>query len=722
MRNPFERGYTLARTTLKRAWLRRGAARLISAQAMPDPAFLALFDLEAVSAHLARGDAPAAKAALLDHYRRRTLPAWPAPSMMITDLRLDLDQLSRAEIVDRANAILDYRISYSTLKPRITPAGHIDWRFNPTSSREWLRRLNRHQWWPVLGLAYSHTGDERYAVAFVTQMLDWIVRNPPLSRKDEKSPVWRLMETGLRMSVAWIPAFALFYTSPSFTDAAKLMMLKSIYDHCRFLARFKTNRNHLLREINGLAHVSVYFPEFIDAKAWQQIALDRLECELRQQINPDGSHIEVSTGYQWLVVDELGKAYDLLRMHNLSLPNENLAARLESMYQLLAYVIRPDFRFPELNDGFLLWPNSRLARAGEVFGRADFTYVGTAGGQGDAPPQTSVAFNDGGLYVMRSDWTKEARYLIFDAGPYGGPHGHEDKLSIEVCAFGQPFVVDPGSYSYEETDPFRLYFVGSQGHNTALVDGLSQVRRWNKAHLNPQAGPGNHAVWIGQPDFDYVAASYTEGYGVFQLHRPPAAAIVNDVSHTRRILFVKPDYWLMIDELQAAALHTYQLLFHAAPEVAPCFGPEQRVVLGTTPDGPRLYLIPVDTQNLQVSSVTGSEAPIQGWYSTGHLDKVPASVVLYERKGCASTILTTLLYPCAAGQTAEEVSIAPLEVSPGDGLAFVVTTGRGRDYLLLSQNDRAKRFGPYQSSGGVAGVRTDRHGNVLGQFEWKTSR
>ena len=225
-------------------------------------------------------------------------------------------------------------------------------------------------------------------------------------------------------------------------------MLRSLYDHARFLSLFKTSRNHLLRESNGLAFFSIYLPEFKEAKQWQKVALSRLDRELTKQINQDGSHIEVSTGYQWLVIDELEAAYDLLQSNNLTLPKEDLAASLEKMYNMLAYLVRPDNTFPEINDGFIRWQYTRLAKAGKKFGRNDFVFIGTDGIQGKEPRGTSMAFEDAGIYVMRSDWTSEARYLLFDAGPYGGPHGHEDKLSIELFAFGQPFIVDSCSYTY----------------------------------------------------------------------------------------------------------------------------------------------------------------------------------------------------------------------------------------------------------------------------------
>jgi hypothetical protein len=715
--NLFVRGAVRGQSVIERIWRDATSPRLVSAQTLPDEDFLALFGIKEVSAALEQADLVTAKSNLLTYYGRRVTPAWPAPPRTITDLRLNLETLSQEDLIVVANSILAYEFYTTAIRPRITTEGKIDWHFNPTSSREWLLRLNRHQWWPVLGLAYAQTGDERYATAFVAQMLDWITTNLPPQRRNEKSSTWRLMEAGMRMRVSWIPSFALFYESPTFTDEAKLLMLRSIYDHAQFLSHFKTNRNHLLRESNGLAYVSVYFPELKEAKRWQQIALTRLDQELSKQINQDGSHIEVSTGYQWVVTDEFEKTYDLLQTNNLSLPRENLAAWLEKMYQVLAYLVRPDGTFPEVNDGFIRWQYTRLVQAGKKFDRDDFIYIGTAGKQGSAPKYGSVEIRDAGWYVMRSDWTRDARYLLFDAGPYGGPHGHEDKLSIELFAFSQPFIVDSGSYTYEKTDRFRTYFVGSQGHNTILVDGQSQIRRWQHENLSPKSALGDYAFWINRPEFDYVAATYSDGYSLFSLKKPKDPAIINDVIHTRRILFVKPDYWVMVDELHASKLHNYQLLFHVPPEIVVRSGPDNRVILETVPGAPRLHLIAADSQNIKVRWLAGSEDPIQGWYSEDHHYKTPSTVVIFERENSKSIILTTLLYPCSAGEMADEVSIDGLEVPGGKGLGFVVATHYGRDYLMFSQGEGLKHFGPYQSTGTVAGVRTDNNGDVKAQFE-----
>jgi len=706
---------------LERTWISVTSPRMVSAHHMPDEAFLAKFRLPDVAALLARGDTLAARQALGAHYRQRRTPTWPDPPNEIRDLRLNIHELSHEQLIALADSISEYHFVLGASPPTLTPEGTIAWGYSPTSDREWLWALNRHEWWVILGVAYARTGDERYTTAFVSIMLDWIAQNPPPIRRNERSPSWRLMEVGLRLRLSWLPCFALFQNSPVFTDTAKLTMLRSIYDHARFLMLFKTNRNHLLRESVGLACVSTYFPEFIEASRWRQIALARLDTALIQQVNRDGFHIEVSTGYQSLVIEEFQIAYDLLQSHHLTLPHQDLAAWLKRMYGAMAQLVRPDGAFPQVNDGIVFWDSAQLAEAGERFERDDWVYIGTGGCRGTLPAHTSIALTDAGLYVMRSDWTKDARYLLFDAGPYGGPHGHEDKLSIEVFAWGQAFIVDPGTYTYNRDDPFRVYFIGSQGHNTVLMDGKSQIRRWRKENLTPKTAPGDYATWITNSGFDYVSASYSEGYSQFRLDKPEQAVIIRDVIHTRRVLFVKPDYWLIVDELEASAPHCYQMLFHTAPEIVVRAGPDGRAILGTTPGAASLHLIPAGPHLGKFNWLKGCEDPIQGWYSPGWERKMPAATIAYERTSDSSTLLATLLYPCPAGQGGDQVSISPLRVSEEKGYAFVVLSNNGSDFLLFSPDSGVKRFGPYQSRGRIAVVRTDQHRNILSRFEWDGS-
>ncbi len=687
--------------------------KMHSVQALSDEEFLKCLQIISVNDYLRVGDTGAAKRAVIEYYQNRHKPVWPKVTSCLTDLRLNLDAMGEQEIIEQAEQILNNSVTYSKIKPSLTPQGDINWFDNPAQNHEWLFRLNRHQWWVVLGQAYSKTNDERYAVAFVKQMQDWIVKNPPPVNKDERNAAWRLMEVGLRMGVSWIFAFATFSNSPNFTLEAKLTMLRCIYDHARFLALYTSKLNHLLRESNGLACVSIFFPEFSEAKLWQTIALQRLEGELKRQINSDGSHIELSTGYQCLVIDEFEKAYELLQIGNVKLENEDLGAWLEKMYQMLAGIIRPDGTFPEINDGFNIYSNKKLAYAGEIFQRDDFIFIGTGGASGAEPTTTSIAFNNADLYVMRSDWSTDARYLFFDAAPYGGFHGHEDKLSIEVFAYGQSFIVDSGSYTYEKTDPYRNYFVGSQAHNTVLVDNLSQIRRVQKTHRNPHLTKGSLATWASETHFDYAAASYDDGYGVLDLSKPKKTRINKDVTHTRRIVFIKPDYWVMVDELHASKKHDYQWLFHTPPQVKIHPGPNKRAILTTESNEACLHVIPADPHAINMSCVNGEEDPIQGWFSIDHLQKTSSATLVYEKKNVASVTQVTLLYPSDIESTCDDVSIESLPLPTGNNIAFKISSPSGTDFLMFSDDYSQKIFGPYKSDGIFAGVRTDETGAIL---------
>ena len=52
---------------------------------------------------------------------------------------------------------------------------------------------------------------------------------------------------------------------------------------------------------------------------------------------------------------------------------------------------------------------------------------------------------------MRSGWEPDAHQAIVDIGPIGCPvsggHGHADLLSMQCSIFGEPCLVDAGTYS-----------------------------------------------------------------------------------------------------------------------------------------------------------------------------------------------------------------------------------------------------------------------------------
>ena len=627
-----------------------------------------------------------AVADLMRHFGQRVAGDWPPIPDAITDLRIDLSQMTDDEIIRRADEALDGDLHPSGLRPFFKDHGGLDWASNPSESREWLLMIHRHAWWLIWGAAYQRTGDEKYTEAFISQLVDWIDQHPLPQQKSENIESWRLMEAGLRMRITWIPVFACFYHSPRFTEAAKLKMLRAFYDHGQYLNQFFTNRNHLVRESNGLIALGLCFSEFRQSGEWVERGLRRLDSELQAQVNMDGSQIEMSVGYQWLTIEEFEATSSLLSKYQRKLPISDLDEALRRMYEFLTAVIRPDRTFPQLNDGFILWDARRLAEAGRRHGWTDIEYVGSGGGSGSLPDYCSRSYPNAGVHVMRSDWTQNARYMIADTGPYGGPHGHEDKLSFELFAYGAAFIVDPGSYTYKQSDPYRNYFVGSQGHNSVLVNQGSQVRRWNSQHMTPVVEDEIHGAWCSDEKLDVASGRYDEGYAPYALTRPADVDVNFDVTHQRDFVFVKPDYWIVADYLDASELHEYNFLFHLAPDVLVENLTGSTALLRSARNGARLVLEVLTDPPMSSEVIEGSESPIQGWYSEDHHKKCSSPVLSFSIDKACTVFVAWVLYPQAPGSDAMQIKTSMVYEPEAGKRTIYVQRGGLSDRVRLPDN------------------------------------
>jgi hypothetical protein len=349
------------------------------------------------------------------------------------------------------------------------------------------------------------------------------------------------------------------------------------------------------------------------------------------------------------------------------------------MYEYLAAVIRPDRSFPQLNDGFILWDAVRLENAAAKSGWHETEFVGSGGTSGSQPHYCSRSFPNAGIHVMRSDWTGLARYLIADTGPYGGPHGHEDKLSFELFAHGASFIVDPGSSTYEKSDPYRNYFVGSQGHNTVLVDGKSQVRRWDTKHMTPTVQDKRHGQWRSCDEYDFASGIYNEGYAPFSLTVPNEVQADIDAVHQRDFVFVKPEYWVLVDYLHATVAHDYQFVFHLAPDVLVESIAESCALVRSDRNGARLIIRAMSSAALSCEMFAGSEDPIQGWYSSDHHVKCPAPALAFEARRATSMCVAWLLYPLAPEVSADSVKACWLDQENREFLKFALNRNEDID-------------------------------------------
>ena len=229
--------------------------------------------------------------------------------------------------------------------------------------------------------------------------------------------------------------------------------------------------------------------------------------------------------------------------------------------------------------------------------------------------------------------------MIVDVGPLGCPvssgHGHADLLSIQCAIFGQTAIVDPGTHCYGADSKWRDHFRSTAAHSTLVVDGVSQAE---------PAGPFGWQrrprvrlrEWHSTPDFDFLDAEH-DGY----------AALPEPVIHRRRVIFVKPGYWILVDDLAGAGRHDIDLTFQfASPDVRLGAHPWARAA---TPGGPVLWISPFPSAPAQPAIKCGEPAPTRGWISPEFARLSPAPMLIYSFAVALPWRIVTLLLPDRQG-------------------------------------------------------------------------
>ena len=646
-------------------------------------------DMAEVKAAMDRGDSAGARAALARHFRTRTAPRWHLDPANPTRNASDGDM----RIADQA-----LKHSFTSVGIEHTFGEAIDWSFNPTTQpgsphaadHEWTWQLNRHSAWTALARAYNRTGDARYGTELARQIADWIRSNPPPEGRALNSPYsrWRTIEAGIRMFGSWPEVYHRMVRSPDvFGDDVLLAMVDCMRRHAEYLDQFPTGGNWLCMEANGPYHVGVLFPEFANAAGWRERALKRLRREIDAQVYPDGAQIELTPGYHNVSLSNFVGTLRLAQLNGLPLP-DGYQAGLKRMYDLNMRAMSPDRDVPPFNDSWPLDVPRVLAEGLRLFpGRQDWEWIATDGKSGSPPGETSLTFPYAGWAVMRSGWTRDARFLMMECGPFGYGHQHEDKLSFVLHAFGARLVFDAGSYAYDASD-MRRYVLSARGHNVIHVDGMEQNRRGGPRDGYVVKEPVAMA-WSTDERYDFAAGTYG---------RLPEEAWGKDrkrgIIHTRRVLFIKPDWWLICDTVEPDdnEEHLYESTFHLDADDA-SVDPDTLAV-STRRSGAQLIVIPLRQAGLAARIVKGQTEPVlQGWLPRQHgrTGADPRPCIYYQTKSSGPVHMLYAFAPSPEGAPCPITRVASVQV-PGAVVAGRVESRRGRAAVYALMGDGTVQF------------------------------
>jgi len=524
------------------------------------------------------------------------------------------------------------------------PDGGFDWSWRgPNNDPEFAWFLNRQHHIPALFVAWRETRDARYRTAFNVQLRDWLAHNPPPGHYSLSS-AWRALEVARRVEEAWMPVLFAPQAGEALDDDVLAGLLAAIPDHAAALRDAHSfSGNHLITEMTGLAAISLAFPDFHDAPQWLDYALAQSHAEAARDIYPDGAETELSNLYQQVVMQELQRLADLLSSSGHDKELAGLRPLLEQGWNFFAHTLDPRGHGPLNNDSSIGDDASLVRTMAAKYNRPDWLYIATNGREGAEPVGSpSEYFPYVGLAVMRSGWDANAEWAFFDVGPRGSDHQHADRLHLSIGGFGREFLVDDGRYNYQP-GPWRDYFTGPRGHNVVLLDGKGTMSPPNTVNLPAQV---RHEI---TKDGDFLEATAPFS-GNALCGQGPAY-------HTRAVLYLQNNCWIVADRVLCAGPHQIETLWHFHPDCA--VKRDGNLIYTDNPGQPNLGLLAVNppARGWNVDLIRGRQTPTpQGWYSPTFNERVPETCVSFTSSLHAPTTTLWIVWIAPPAQKVTDLS------------------------------------------------------------------
>jgi uncharacterized heparinase superfamily protein len=336
----------------------------------------------------------------------------------------------------------------------------VDWE-EGYESRLWTYTLHSWDWAPVLGRAWSFTGDERFGRRLLALWKGWLAGATNRGYRLEPYPT-----SSRCINVIRTLAIAGDRLPPAIATA----MLGTLQEQLRWLEgnlEHHLMANHLQKNLQALVWGGLVF-RGAEAERWR--GLERAFWEqFREQVLDDGGHFERSPMYHASALVDFAETIALFRVANRYVPAD-AETRLDRMGQALRVLSRPSGSLHLFNDaanGMGPGPEDAIRVTSEVLEREI------------ARPGGPVCLAETGYHAWLGP--ESGTRVIVDAGPPGPPyqpgHAHCDMLSFELDLGGRPVVVDSGVHGYDG-DPFREYARSTRAHNTVAIGGREQHEVW----------------------------------------------------------------------------------------------------------------------------------------------------------------------------------------------------------------------------------------------------
>ena len=562
--------------------------------------------LETVKAlHLDGKDREAA-VALLEYYRSRTGICTPE-IRDINKVKITKEQQEWAD-----DALEHTFFVHKGYQPSFNYGEDINWKYWPIKDNELRWQLHRHKWFVPMGRAYRVSGDEKYAIEWTKQYMDWIKKNPYVSikkgeyeittgsnlKEDEENArfAWRPLEVSHRLQDQPIQ-FQLFIDSPAFTPEFLTEFLINYHRHAEHIMNnWSQKGNHLLFEAQRMICAGSFFPEFKNAQTWRQSGVDILNKEINIQVYEDGAQYELCPHYHLASIEIFIKALEVADLNGFrEVFPQSYIDTIEKMIMFYANISYPDYTNPCFSDARLVSKKNMInsyKNWSKLFpDNQAIKYWATEGREGSLPENLSIGYLNSGFFVFRNGWDEESTQMVVKAGPPAFWHNQPDNGTFELWYDGKILFQDSGSYVYggdQSVLEDREYFRQTSMHNTLVLNDK-----------NIETTDSRTLLW--KPDGD-VQILVTENQSYEKL------------KHRRSIFFVDGQYFVIVDEAVGSAKGVVKLHYQM-PRRKTSNSPKDMTFITENEDGSNMKLKCFGPEGMEMEKIFG-------WVSTEYMKKL----------------------------------------------------------------------------------------------------
>ena len=545
--------------------------------------------------------------------------------------------------------------------------------------------------------AYALTGDEKYAAFAAKVLLGYAQRYRQYpyhsaSRSSKSKSGGHLFEQTLNeastLTGTIAPAYDLIHGA-SVLSAGDYRTIREnlILPMLENIAKNQTGKSNWQTWHNA---AMLWGGAVLGDAAWVRRAIsdpkNGFAYQMEVSVTGDGMWYENSWGYHFYTLSALVRIVEGARRLGIDLWSH---PDLKKMFLLPVEYAMPDRSLPRLGDDV----HTTISSASRMLEYAwhayqdpsmlaylpaspswDSVQLGRAVGKQPPPPaQPSKVFPAAGHAILRTGGEAGLAAAI-TFGPYGGFHGHFDKLSFVFFGFGKELGVDPGR---ARSQAYRLpihkdWYKATVGHNTVLVDRQSQ--RPAEGKLTAFTVAADHAA----------AARCEEAYP--------------GVEH-RRMLYLTERYLLVFDELIADQPRRFDWLYHnrgsaveceaaataSSPPPDPGWEYLQNVRSGASDGAVRVRFRDKDlTTHLTLAPAAGTQVLVGDGVGGSVLDRVP--LVAVGRQGRRVQFVAVLEpVPDGVSPVVAAVNVEAMQ----DATRITVVREGGNDLVTVKDQDFA---------------------------------